>query len=116
MPSAVACGAKRTTTEEPSLGALASSGPLELPCSLATTAAITAACIKIAAAAAVADQASVRGVSFDRNSDTRLPKSNWRRRRGERASSASICLIQVDRLDKLLADEIILPRSPATAN
>jgi hypothetical protein len=54
------------------------------------TAAITAACTKIAATAAVADQASARGVSFDRNSDTRLPRSNGRWRRGARASSASI--------------------------
>src|SRR6516164_1390613 len=89
MSFAVACGAKRTTAKEPSLGALASDGPLGAPCSLTTTAAITAACTKIATAAAVADQASVRGVRIDRNSEMRLPRSNQRRWRGDRASSAS---------------------------
>src|SRR5258708_31430425 len=79
MSFAVAWGAKRTTAWEPSLGALASSGPLGLPCSLTTTAAITAACTKIATAAAVADQASVRGVRLDRNSEMPPPRSNQRR-------------------------------------
>jgi hypothetical protein len=40
-------------------GALASSGPLGLRCSLTTTEAITAACTKMATAAAIADRASV---------------------------------------------------------
>src|SRR6516164_8276753 len=70
-------------------GALASDGPLGAP-SLTTIAAITAACSRIATAAAVADQASARGVRLERNSEMRPAKSNERWRRGERASSASI--------------------------
>ena len=65
-------------------------GPLGAPCSLTRMLVITAACSRIATAAAVADQASVRGVKLERNSEMRLPRSSERRRRGERASSASI--------------------------
>src|SRR6516165_5602050 len=108
MSFAVACGAKRTTAKEPSLGALASEGPLGTPWSLTTTVAITAACTRIATAAAVADQASVRGVRLKRNSEMRPPRSNERRRRTER-------LVEVDCLRKLLADEIVAPREFAVA-
>ena len=130
MSVAVACGAKRTTAKEPSLGALASAGPLEAPCSLTTTLVITAACTRIATAAAVADQASVRGVKLDRNSEMRLAEveralaarrtrllgidrgeqllHGARRRRTER-------LVEVDRLGQLLADEVVAPRKFAIA-
>ena len=128
MSVAVACGAKRTTAKEPSLDALASEGPPGAPCSLTTTVVITAACTRIATAAAVADHASVRGVKLARNSEMRPPKSNDRWRRGARASSASIAansfsiaradgrterFVEVDRLRKLLADEVIAPRELA---
>jgi hypothetical protein len=43
MSVAVACGAKRTTANEPSLAALARLGPVYVPCSLTTTLVITAA-------------------------------------------------------------------------
>src|SRR4051794_31617280 len=102
-----------------------SSGPLGLRCSLTTTEAITAACTKMATAAAIADRASVRGVRLHRNSEMRLPEvvpaAVARRPRllgidcGEQPLDRARrwrteCLIQVDRLDKLLADQFILPR------
>src|SRR5262245_44110899 len=45
---------------------------LGVPCSLRTTAVITPACTKIITAAAVANQASVRGLRLDKNSERRL--------------------------------------------
>src|SRR5256714_8821527 len=87
------------------------------------TEAITAACNKMARAAAIADRASVRGVRLHRNSEMRLPRSNQVARRprhlgidcGEQPLDRARrwrteCLIQVNRLDKLLADQVILPR------
>src|SRR2546423_3107679 len=86
------------------------------------TEAITAACNKMARAAAIADRASVRGVRLHRNSEMRLPRSNQVARRprhlgidcGEQPRDRARrwrteCLIQVNRLDKLLADQVILP-------
>src|SRR5262245_20330098 len=85
-PNAAAAGAVS------SMLSVASDPPLGALCSLTRTAVITTACTKIATVAAVADQASVRGVRLDRNSERRLPRSNVPVRRGACASWASLAV------------------------